>query len=266
MADKYGLLGYPLGHSRSPEIHALLFEKSKKGSEYDLYQAENLNNIETLVGGLSGFNVTIPYKTEIIKHINGLEGEAQLFCSVNTVLRTGGRLIGYNTDCEGFLFDLARLGFPFEGRICLIGCGGAGRMIAFSAAKAGCDLTISVRSPGKAKLVKEEIEQKIGISPIEITDTPAGHFDLLINCTPVGMFPNIDGCPAADKLIENSRFVYDLVYNPTETVLVKKALAAGKKAAAGLGMLVSQAAAAQTIWTGYRFSDTEISDVLNKIS
>jgi shikimate dehydrogenase len=266
MADKYGLLGYPLGHSRSPEIHALLFEKSKKGSTYDLYQAENLDGFETLVGGLSGFNVTIPYKTEIIKHINGLSDEAELFSSVNTVTRKGGRLIGYNTDCEGFLFDLTRLKMPFAGRVCLIGCGGAGRMIAFSAAKAGCDLTIATRSPGKAKLVVREIEEKIGVSPIEITDSPAGHFDLLINSTPVGMFPNMSDCPADDKLIENSRFVYDLVYNPTDTVLVKKAREAGKIAASGLGMLVSQAAAAQTIWTGYRFSETEISDILNKIS
>jgi shikimate dehydrogenase len=266
MAEKYGLLGFPLGHSRSPEIHALLFELSKKGSQYDLYQTENLDSLDTLAGGLSGFNVTIPYKTEIIKFIDEVRGEAEIFGSVNTVFRTGGRLIGFNTDCEGFLFDLARLKMPFSGRVCLIGCGGAGRMIAFSAAKAGCDLTIAVRSPGKAKLTVEEIEQKIGISPIEITDSPAGHFDLLINSTPVGMFPETDGCPASDKLIENSRFVYDLVYNPSETVLVKKARAAGKIAASGLGMLVSQAAAAQTIWTGYRFSETEVSDILNKIS
>jgi shikimate dehydrogenase len=266
MADKYGLLGYPLTHSRSPEIHALLFEIAKKNGEYDLYQTESLENLENLVGALAGFNVTIPYKTEIISHIDEIRGEAELFMSVNTVVRKAGRLIGYNTDCAGFLTDLKRLSIPFSGRICLLGAGGAGRTVAFLAAQNGCDLTIAVRNREKGEMLKHEIERKVGISPIEVTETPAGSFDLIVNATPVGMFPKIDACPCSDELIENSKFVYDLVYNPIDTLLVKKAREAGKIAATGLGMLVSQAAAAQTIWTGVNFTESDISGIIDKIS
>jgi shikimate dehydrogenase len=266
MADKYGLVGYPLTHSRSPEIHALLFNISKKGSEYDLYQTENLDNLESLTGSLCGFNVTIPYKTEIISHIDEIRGEAELFMSVNTVVKKAGRHIGYNTDCEGFLADLKRLNIPFEGRICLLGAGGAARTVAFLAAKNGSDLTIAARNREKAELLCHEINRKIGKSPIQITDTPEGKFDLLINATPVGMFPKTDACPCSDELIENSAYIYDLIYNPIETELVKKAHAAGKIAATGLGMLLLQAAAAQTIWTGVKFSENDISDILAKIS
>jgi shikimate dehydrogenase len=271
MSDKYGLVGFPLTHSRSPEIHSLLFAISKKSGEYDLYQTENLDNIRELIGGLCGFNVTIPYKTEIISHIDEIRGEAELFMSVNTVSRKAGRLIGYNTDCAGFLSDLRRLSIPFSGRICLLGAGGAARTVAFSAAQNGCDLTIAVRNREKGELLKHEIERKIGISPIKVTDlneigeTSEG-FDLLINATPVGMFPNEGACPCPDRLIENCAYVYDLIYNPIETTLVKKARKAGKIAATGLGMLVFQAAAAQTIWTGVNFTESDISGILDKIS
>jgi shikimate dehydrogenase len=266
MADKYGLVGYPLTHSRSPEIHALLFEISKKGSEYDLYQTENLDNLGILTGSLSGFNVTIPYKTEIISHIDEIRGEAELFSSVNTVVKKAGRLIGYNTDCTGFLSDLERLNIPFEGRICLLGAGGAARTVAFSAAQSGLELTVAARNREKAETLQHEINRKIGKSPIFITDTPEGKFDLLVNATPVGMFPNIDACPCSDDLILNCTYIYDLIYNPIETLLVKKAREAGKIAATGLGMLLLQAAAAQTIWTGVKFEKSDISGVLGKIS
>jgi shikimate dehydrogenase len=266
MPDKYGLLGYPLGHSRSPEIHTLLFEMSEKGSEYNLYPVERLDDTEKIVGGLRGFNVTIPYKTEIINHINEIRGEAELFMSVNTVSRTGGRLIGYNTDCAGFLSDLSRNNIPFGRRICLFGAGGAGRTVAFLAAQGGCDLTIAVRNTEKGELLRHEIIRKVGISPIEVTDSPEGAFDLLINATPLGMFPNTENSPCAPSLIEKCGSVYDLVYNPIETNFVKTARKFGKKAASGLGMLVYQAAAAQTIWTGKNFTENEISGVISKIS
>jgi shikimate dehydrogenase len=266
MADKYGLVGYPLTHSRSPEIHALLFEISKKGSEYDLYQTESLDNLEILTGGLAGFNVTIPYKTEIISHIDEIRGEAELFMSVNTVVKKAGRHIGYNTDCAGFLSDLERLHIPFEGRICLLGAGGAARTVAFLAARNGCDLTIAARNHEKAETLCHEINRKIGKSPIALTDTPEGSFDLLINATPVGMFPKTEDCPCSDELIRGCTYIYDLIYNPIETLLVKKAREAGKTAATGLGMLLFQAAAAQTIWTGVNFTESDISSILGKIS
>ncbi|MDR0947437.1 MAG: shikimate dehydrogenase [Ruminococcus sp.] len=265
---KYGLLGYPLGHSMSPVIHKALLRSLEINAEYDLYPTppEKLTERVPALLSMDGFNVTIPYKTEIIKFLDGVEGYAERYGSVNTVAMKAGRNIGYNTDCIGFLRALTAEGIPFEGNILLLGAGGAGRVIAYLAAEQGLPLTIAARDTAKAKLLADEIESKIGKSPIEITgfDT-TGEFDLIINSTPVGVFPKINECPVFDEQIKRCKYAYDLVYNPKETLFMKKAKDFGLKTAGGLSMLVFQAVASEEIWHNCKISDETANNIIENL-
>jgi shikimate dehydrogenase len=265
---KYGLLGYPLGHSMSPVIHKALLRSLNIDAEYDLYPTppdELAQRVPALLS-MDGFNVTIPYKTDIIKFLDGVEGYAETYGSVNTVAMKAGRNIGYNTDCIGFLRALTAEDIPFEGSVLLLGAGGSGRVIAYLAAEQGLSLTIAARDKEKAKLLTDEIESKIGKSPIEITNFDTnGNFDLIINSTPVGMYPNTNASPVSDELIKSCKYAYDLVYNPKETLFIKRAKEFGLKTAGGLSMLVYQAVAAEEIWHNCKISDETANNIIENL-
>ena len=265
--DKYGLIGHPLGHSMSPLIHEKLFALSGISDySYELIDIapEELTSRMDELKELRGFNITIPHKTAIIPFADELSESALRYNSVNCISNNGGRFIGYNTDCDGFLRSAEAL--PLGGKVLLVGCGGVGRMIAIEAALHGAELTIAVipQDIKTAQLVMAEILAKCSGANVRICRVSdiEGSFDLLINATPVGMYPKTENCAVSDEIIANCSSFFDVIYNPTETLLMKKARALGRTAVGGASMLVYQAVKAHEYWYGGEFSAEDISKII----
>lgn len=265
----FGLLGHPLGHSMSPFIHQALFALSGRPQPYALHDVapEDLKTqVPKLLAG-QGFNITIPYKVEIIPFLTQLSEKAGLYQSVNTVEIKDGRYIGHNTDVDGFLHGIRSLGVELsQGPVLMLGSGGVANMIATEVVLAGSPLTIAVRKEDvqQAAALKERL---LKIKPeAEITtcllNEPNGSYRLLVNATPVGMYPNTQSCPVTPDIIRQAEAVFDLVYNPFETQLVQTAKSLGLPAGGGLSMLVWQAAVAHEIWFGDSFTDQQIQQVI----
>lgn len=264
---KFGLIGYPLGHSMSPLIHRELFKINNIDAGYELVEInpENFTNAFEALKGFDGFNVTIPHKIAVIPQLNALSERAELFGAVNTVENKNGVLTGHNTDCYGFLRALAMAEIELKGKVLVCGCGGVSRMFAFETILAGADLTIAVRDADveAGQQIVDEIESKLGKTAKLIRlDEVDGAFDLIINGTPVGMHPNTDACVLPKEKVQKAKAVFDAVYNPLETKLISYAKDAGIKFSNGLPMLVWQAAVAQEIWFGVKFSNEQIKPVI----
>ena len=264
----FGLTGYPLGHSLSPVIHRELFRLAGIDGEYTLYEiaSDKLGDgIASLKNNLCGFNVTIPHKVNVIPFLDELNEKAALFGAVNTV-KVGEKCVGYNTDCIGFLRALELAGIELKGNVLVCGAGGVARMFAFEAALAGCELTIAARDEDidSANVIKAEIMDKLKVEAhvINLKDVNCC-YDLIINGTPVGMHPNTDACVLPKQIILKSSAVFDAIYNPKETLLIKYAKEAGIKYSNGLSMLVLQAVAAEEIWNDVSFSAEDVKKVIN---
>lgn len=268
--NKFALIGHPLGHSMSPLIHEKLFALSGlSDTSYELIDIapEDIPNSRALLETLRGLNVTIPHKQAVISLVDELGESALRYNSVNCISNDNGKLIGYNTDCDGFLRSAGLL--PIGGNVAILGCGGVGRMIAIETALHGGSITLAVipQDFKNAQLLMAEILAKCSTACVKIVDisTLDGSYDLLINATPVGMYPKTDACAVSDEIIENSASVFDVIYNPTETLLMKKARALGKTAVGGASMLVYQAVKAHEIWYGGKFSAEDISKIITDV-
>ncbi|MBR4345909.1 MAG: shikimate dehydrogenase [Oscillospiraceae bacterium] len=266
---KYGLTGCPLGHSLSPQIHERLFAIDGIEADYSLYEieADKLSQGVEKLFELSGFNVTIPYKGDIIPYLDRLHESAERYSSVNCVASVNGEHIGYNTDCDGFLRSIQAGGGDLSGDVLLCGCGGVGRMIAIECVRHGAKLTVSVME-GFEDTVEpvREYASKNGIYTPIVTVHP-NEIDLapgytLINATPVGMFPKTGAAPVSEEVISRAGFVFDVIYNPRRTLLIETAEKHGIKAVGGMAMLVYQAAVAHEIWVGKTYTDEEINGVI----
>lgn len=255
----FALIGFPLGHSMSPFIHKQLMHIAGIDGDYRLIEmkSEEIAEKLPLLKQLDGFNVTIPHKTKIIDFLSSTDENASLFGAVNTV--TASTMTGSNTDCDGFLRALKGAGIEICGDTLVLGAGGVSRMIAFECAKRS-RVTLAVRNSSveKAEKIKLEIKEKLGkeINVCDISEIK-GEYHLLVNGTPVGMYPNTQYCPVDDSVIANTQCVFDTIYNPEKTLLVKKAEEMGKKASNGMTMLVAQAARAQEIWNSLPPFDDE---------
>ena len=265
--NKFALIGHPLGHSMSPLIHEKLFNLSGlDDTSYELIDIapEDIAGSRGLIESLRGLNVTIPHKQTVINLVDELAESALRYNSVNCISNDNGRLVGYNTDCDGFLRSAELL--PINGNVAVLGCGGVGRMIAIEVARHGGNITLAVipQDVKNAQLLMAEILAKCSGASVKIADisTLDGSYDLLINATPVGMYPKVDACAVSDTIIENSSSVFDVIYNPTETLLMKKARAMGKTAVGGASMLVYQAVKAHEIWYGGSFAPEDISRII----
>ncbi|MDD6729231.1 MAG: shikimate dehydrogenase [Eubacteriales bacterium] len=265
---KFCLIGYPLGHSMSPVIHKELFKINNIDASYELNEIspEDLSrNFESLKE-YDGFNVTIPHKTGIIPALDNLSERAELFGAVNTVDVKDGKAYGHNTDCFGFLRALEMADIKLGGKALVCGSGGVSRMFAFESVLAGADLTIAVRDDDidAAMLIKKEISDKLkkDVEVKRLADVNE-EYDVMINGTPVGMFPHVDACVLSKEQVQKCGAVFDAVYNPRETLLIKYAKEAGIKCSNGLPMLVWQAAVAQEIWFGVKFTMDDVKKVLD---
>ena len=265
---KYGLIGYPLGHSMSAIIHKELFKISSINADYQLMEVKSQeleSDFKSKLKNLNGFNITIPHKIDIIPFLDEFSQKAELFGSVNTVAVREEKAIGYNTDCEGFLRALKYANIELGGNVLICGSGGVSRMFAFESILAGADLTIAVRESSlkAANKIKEEIQQKLlkDCKVIFLTEAK-GNYDLIINGTPIGMYPNINSCPLDETAIKSSKAVFDAVYNPIDTMFTRYAREGGLQYSNGLSMLVWQAAIAEEIWNNIKFSKEDIERVM----
>lgn len=274
MKKLYGLIGHPLSHSLSPQIHQKLFElSSNKNSTYQLLDMSpsNFDTFIAAIPNLDGFNITTPYKIKMFKNLKELDITAKKYGSVNTVNKeSNGIYKGYNTDILGFLKSISSEGLSLNKNILLLGCGGVGRMIAIETISQKGSLTIAVKKPSipKAQKLKAEIIKQYESANIEIVDInkiPDIYFDLLINATPCGMFPKINEIPVYPKVCSKASAIFDLIYNPHETMLMKNGKSYGSKIIGGLEMLVWQAAYAQQIWNNMKFDETDIQNLISEI-
>lgn len=267
--NKFTLIGHPLGHSMSPMIHDGLFKLKGRDCPYDLTDIapEDLSGKTGFLRGLKGFNITIPHKVAVIDLIDEMGESAKRYNSVNCVDNKDGKLIGYNTDCDGFLLSVKNM--PLGGKVLVIGCGGVGRMIAIETIRHGGDLTIA-HIPEAAEDAKKLCEEILAGYPdaklrTVLTSDISGSYDMLINASPVGMYPKTDACPVSDEIIENCGCCFDVIYNPVETLLVKKFRAQGKEAVGGAAMLVYQAVKAHEIWDGDLYTDDEVNSIIRAV-
>lgn len=263
----YGILGHPLKHTMSPYLHEALFRLSgKTDAEYAVYDfaPNELAEKREFLRSLDGLNITIPYKIEMLSCADRLSRETELFQSVNCFANQDGTVVGYNTDVDGFLRAVAELGGDLSGKVLLLGAGGVAQTIAVAAAEAGAELCIAVRESdlGAARNLAERVTQ-FG-KPVRVTTTEqiGGTFDLLINATPVGMYPRTDASPVPEQVVKNVKAVFDAVYNPKETELYRIAKSLRIPAATGMSMLVYQAVKAHEIWYGAKFRAEDVRNLI----
>ena len=268
---RFGLLGEKLGHSLSPKIHNLIFQELDIEGDYSLLEVEREKLpffLAQAKDDLDGINVTIPYKTAVISYLDGLTKEAASIGAVNTVSFQNGETKGYNTDYYGFGFLLSHNGIEVKNKkIAVLGAGGAARAVLQYLSDNGAgDILVVSRNPQQA--ATDLLAMQL-TAPLQFCDyvTFAGQSgDVLINCTPVGMFPNIKLSPVAREVVAKFAAAVDLIYNPVETVFLRYAREEGKKAANGLLMLVAQAVAAEEIWLQRKIEDKIIVKIAAKIS
>lgn len=269
--NKYTLIGHPLGHSMSPMIHEGLFRLKGKDCPYDLTDIapENLSSKADFLRSLSGFNITIPHKVAVIDLIDEMAESAERYNSVNCVSNQNGKLVGYNTDCDGFLLSVNSLNMPLDKNVLLIGCGGVGRMIAVETVRHGGKLTVAHIPVAleMAENLKTELMEKYPDATVKTVNMNeiSGKFDMLINASPVGMYPKTENCPVSDEIISNCGCVFDVVYNPVETLLVKKFREQGKPALGGTAMLVYQAVKAHEIWNNDFYTNDEVNSIIKAV-
>ncbi len=270
-SESYMVVGHPIGHSMSPFIHARLFALQGREASYtalDIPPERLADTLRNLFLEIRGCNVTIPHKQAILPLLDRLEDRAALYRSVNTVAVTPDGVIGYNTDAQGFRCALEGGGVPLAGRVALLGCGGAGRTFACEAALAGCSIVNAVRpgSEEKARALRDFVTELVPDVSYEITSLSSlsGDFDLLLNATPVGMYPQEDASPVEETVLSHTAAVFDAVYNPGDTRLLRLARANGARTVGGMPMLVWQAAAAHTIWYGAQFSQADMDRLIEE--
>ena len=260
----YGIFGHPVSHSLSPLMHNSAFSALGLDCVYTAFDVhpDDIGKAADAIRalGISGVNVTIPHKQAIMPHLDEVSPDAKHTGAVNTVKNEGGRLTGYNTDVGGFMRDAREeLGISPEGAsVLLLGAGGAARAVISAFGMNGAKrIAIANRTPGKAEKLAEEFGRffpDTTIYPVDSGDAGAmtkelGLTDLLVNSTSGGM-EGASGLEINIGALKESAAVYDLVYKPRETRLVKEAKALGHKAVGGLGMLLYQGALSFEIWTG----------------
>lgn len=270
---RFGLIGKKLGHSLSPEIHKKIFENLEIKDEYSLIQLEE-KELENFLRNKSeefkGFNVTIPYKVEIMNFVDEISSEAKEIGAINTILKKDEKFYGYNTDYFGFKRMLEENKISVKEKdVAVLGAGGAGRaVLKYLIDESAKNILIVVRNIEKAQkelfsLIKDRKNIKfINFENFELREKE-GY--LLVNCTPVGMFPKIDDSPISKNISKRYENSVDLIYNPKETKFLRYARESGKKSVNGLFMLVAQAVASEEIWQEKKITNEVIKKIMQDI-
>ena len=242
---RFGLIGRTLGHSFSARYFADKFQREGLADthRYDLFELPEIECVKELIAtteGLVGFNVTIPYKQQIIPYLNSLSAEARNIGAVNCVkIESDGRLTGYNTDIDGIRLSLDKLlgGAEIDAAL-VLGTGGASQAVQYVLAERNIPYSIVSRDSAKGNLTYDDLK-------VEVTSS----HHLIINSSPVGMYPNVDQCPDIPyELLTADHYLFDLVYNPERTLFAERAATMGAHTLCGLDMLYAQAESAWRIW------------------
>lgn len=255
----YCLIGNPIDKSLSPLIHNEMFRIFGKNSIYLAFNIEE-NKLRDVIDGfkainVKGFNVTIPFKKTIIRYLDGLSPEAEILGAVNTVKNQDGKLIGYNTDGEGFYKTLRNNDIDVKDKnILLLGAGGAAYGIGITLSTKGIkSIYIANRTREKAVNLEKEIKKinpniSTSIGDLSLREINKKDIDIIINATSIGMYPLENLSPIELNGFDKKTIVYDIVYKPRETKLIKEANLRGFKAINGLSMLLEQAILSQKVW------------------
>jgi 3-dehydroquinate dehydratase/shikimate dehydrogenase len=246
----YGVVGGSVAHSVSPAMHNAAFRAAGIDAVYVPMPARSADDFVTFARaiGLKGASVTIPHKVSLFERMDEVDAAARQIGAINTI-RTGERWAGRNTDATGFLRPLQQR-VPAQQlrglRAAVLGAGGAARAVAAALTSCGCAVRLHARDRMRAAETASLTAAQTGSWP-----PPGGSWDLLVNCTPVGMYPRVDDTPVSGEEL-TGRYVYDLVYNPPATRLLREAASAGCETIGGLDMLVEQAQEQFLWWTGVK--------------
>ncbi len=256
------LVGDPVVQSPSPGMHNSAFRSSNLNFIYLSFRVSAADLKDTVKGlralGVRGFNVTIPHKEAVAKLVDTLDSISSDLGAVNTVVNDDGELFGVNTDVEGFIAPLKEREIPLLHRRSLIlGAGGAARACIVGLVREGCtDLIILNRNVDRASKMVSDLKKKFDFEAEIISldeenlSRSMGSVDIVVNATPVGMYPNVGESPISKDLIREDLVIYDTVYRPVKTKLVEYADTVGATVVHGYEMLVSQAAGSFSLWTG----------------
>lgn len=245
----YGIVGSPISHSVSPAMHNAAFHAARIDAVYLPLPAADAEDFVRFARafGVRGASVTIPFKVPLFERVDEADSVARRIGAINTLRMDDGRWLGANTDAAGFLQPLAERSVPLRGvRAAILGAGGSARAVAVALVSSGAEVTVYGRHLARA----EKVALLVGASAAE-WPPPPGSWDLLVNCTPIGMLPRVDQSPLPAAAL-TGRWVYDLVYNPPLTRLLQDADRAGCRTIGGVDMLVAQAHEQFHWWTNMR--------------
>ncbi|MBO4430857.1 MAG: shikimate dehydrogenase [Bacteroidaceae bacterium] len=245
----YGLIGYPLGHSFSRQFFTKKFEKEGIDAQYLNFEIPSIEEFPDIIKNnpnLRGLNVTIPYKQQVMQYLDDISEEAREIGAVNVVkcqlstVNSQLHTTGYNSDVIGFVESIKPLLKPHHRKALILGTGGASKAIRYGLEKKlGLETLFVSRSAREGMITYEDVNE-----------TVLKEYEVIVNCSPVGMYPHVDECPALPyEAMNENHLLYDLVYNPLETLFMKKGAAQGATVKNGLEMLHLQAIASWEFWT-----------------
>lgn len=241
--DKYGIIGYPLGHSFSQAFFTEKFQREHIDAQYVNFEIPSADMLPGIIQDnpdLRGLNVTLPHKEAVIPMLDELSDEAKEIGAVNVIRVRNGKLKGFNSDIIGFMDSIRPLLKPWHTHALILGTGGASRAIRVGLERLGLDWTYVSRTPAPGRLVYSELTADL-----------MARYQVIVNCSPVGMFPKIDACPDIPyQFVTEKHLLYDLVYNPEETLFLKRGESQGAIVKNGLEMLHLQALASWKFWNG----------------
>lgn len=245
--DKYGLIGYPLGHSFSKNYFNEKFHNECIDAQYINFEISDIGDLPEIIDSnpeLKGFNVTIPYKEKVISYLDYISPEARAIGAVNVVKiehkNNDVILKGYNSDVIGFTKSIEPLLEKFHKKALILGTGGASKAINYG-----------LKSLGLESLFVSRYQRPGMIQYEQITPEMIQEYNVIVNCTPVGMYPQVDTCPQLPyKAMSTHNLLYDLIYNPDETLFMKRGKEKGASVKNGLEMLLLQAFASWEFWNG----------------
>lgn len=267
-----GLIGDPVEHSLSPRLHSFLIARAGLNYCYLAFRVPRDSLGDALSGmralGIRGLNVTIPHKEAVIPFLDELSPAADAIGAVNVIINDDGHLRGDNTDWEGFLKALATRDMtPCGRRAVVIGAGGAAAAVAYALLSSGAEVVLVNRTPERARALARRFSTlgKVASGSLDELAVFLREAELLVNATPVGMAPYVGESPVPPNLLREGLVVYDLVYVPPETKLLRDAQERGCVAIGGLEMLVHQGIRALELWTGHRFGDEDAAQAIRHL-
>lgn len=268
---RFGIIGTPIEHTLSPLMHSFIAEKCGIDMTYEVFDVtpeklhENVKNFKA--DGFSGFNITSPHKIEIMKELDEIRDDAVRMNSVNTIVEKSGKWYGYNTDGDGFCQSLIVEGCEIKGKnILVMGAGGSARSICYKLAEYGANsITMTARTESKIHIIGEMVKKYSDTKFFDVLDKTK-EYNIIINTTPLGMYPHTDKNPCDFIDIINEKTVCcDIIYNPQKTVFLQEAEKRGAQIINGLGMLILQGILAFEIFNDVKLNRKEYYKNIGKV-